>query len=145
MSLTPVKFLWPYRLDPDEEKSFTVEDQMQTAKFILTPMLRLYNSSGAEVNLKITHVLDLGFGDDPLYSGTYQYIVVDEDVPSPSLRDYSFTPQIDLDDVASTRHVVTIKNLDSVEERIVRFILFGYTDIQTQLPANQQIVRNRTV
>jgi hypothetical protein len=144
MSLTPVKFLWPYRLDPGTETSFTVEEQMQTAKFVLTPVIRLYNSSGSDVNLKITHVLDLGFGDDPLYSGTYQFIVVDEDVPSPALRDYAFTPQIDLDDVASTRHVVTVKNLDLLEERIVRFILFGYTDIQAQLPANQQIVRNRT-
>lgn len=144
MSLVPVKFLWPYRLDPDEEISFTVEDEMQTAKFILNPELRLYNSSGHAVHLRIVHVLDLGFGDNPLYSGTYQYTVVDEDIPNNCLRDYDFTPQIDLDDVAVTRHVVYIKNLDTTLERIVRFILFGSTEVQVMLPAGQEIIRATT-
>lgn len=144
MSLVPVKFFWPYRLDPDEEISFTVEDEMQTAKFVLNPLLRLYNSSGSAVHLKIVHILDLGFGDNPLYSGTYQYDVVDEDVPNNALRDYQFTPQIDLDTVAATRHVVYVKNLDLAAERIVRFILFGDTEVQTTLPAGQQIIRATT-
>jgi hypothetical protein len=142
--MVPVKFFWPYRLDPGEEIPFTVEDEMQTAKFIFDPMLRLYNSSGASVHLKIVHVLDLGFGDNPLYSGTYQYTVVDEDVPTDSLRDYAFTPQIDLDTTAATRHVIYIKNLDLTTERIVRFILFGNTEVQVQLPAGQEIIKART-
>jgi len=145
MSLVPVKFLWPYRLDPDEEISFTVEEEMQTAKFIFNPLLRLYNSSGSPVHLKIVHLLDLGHGDDPLYSGTYTYDIVDEEVPSPSLRDFDFTPQIDLDTTAATRHIVYVKNLDSTTERIVRFILFGNTEISVKLPANQEIVKARTV
>jgi len=145
MSLVPVKFLWPYRLDPGETISFTVEDEMQTAKFIFDPLIRLYNSSGSSVHLTIVHVLDLGFGDNPLYSGTYQYTVVDEDVPSPALRDYDFTPQIDLDTTAATRHVVSVENLDLVEEKIVRFILFGQTEVSVQLPAGQEIIKATTV
>jgi hypothetical protein len=145
MSLVPVKFLWPYRLDPDEEVSFTVEEEMQTAKFIFSPLLRLYNSSGSAVHLKIVHILDLGFGDDPLYSGTYTYDLVDEDIPNNSIRDFDFTPQIDLDTTATTRHVVYVTNLDPLVERIVRFILFGSTEISVQLPAGQEIVKARTV
>ncbi len=141
MGLTPVKFLWPYRLDPDQSVTFVIEDEVQTAKAVFFPQLRLYNKSGHEVHLKIEHLLDLGFGDDPLYSGTYKFVVVDEDVPSDALRDYTPTPQIDYDTVAATRNIVTVTNLDSVEERIVRFILFGIADIQAQLPANQDIVR----
>jgi hypothetical protein len=145
MSMVPVKFLWPYRLDPDETISFTVETEMQTAKFIFDPLLRLYNSSGSAVHLKIVHVLDLGFGNDPLYSGTYTYDLVDEDIPTGTLRDFDFTPQIDLDTTAATRHVVSVKNLDLTTERIVRFILFGKTEVQVMLPAGQEIIKATTV
>jgi len=144
MGLTPVKFLWPYRLDPDEEISFTIEDMIQTAKAVFFPVLRMYNKSGHELHLKIVHLLDLGFGDDPLYSGTYSFIVADEDVPTDALRDYTPSPQIDFDTVAATRNTVSVTNLDSSNERIVRFILFGIADIQAQLPANEEIIRTRT-
>lgn len=142
MSLVPVKMLWPIRLDPGGFKAFTVEDELKTAKFVFFPLLRMYNTSGADLNLKIEHTLDLGFGDDPLYSGTWTFEVVNEDVPSPpnTLRDYNFTPQIDLDELAVTRHTVTVTNLDLANERICRFILFGMTEISVQLPASQQII-----
>lgn len=144
MGLTLVKCHWPYLLDPAQEQQFTVEEEIQTAKFILSPMLRLYNSSGANVQLTINHILDLGFGSDPLRTGTYTYELVNEEVPTGSIRDFEFAPQLDLDTVTTTRHVVKIENLDLVTERLVRFILFGYTDIKVQLPASQEIIRART-
>lgn len=140
MTLVPVKMLWPIRLDPGGNKSFTVEDELKTAKFVFFPLLRMYNTSGYELNLKIEHTLDLGFGDDPLYSGTWTFEVVNDDVPTMSMRDYNFTPQIDLDELATTRHTVTVTNKDLSNERICRFILFGMTEISVQLPASQQII-----
>jgi hypothetical protein len=141
MSLYPVKFFWPIRLDPGASSSFTVEDEITGAKFILSPMLRFYNTSNGLVHLKIVHILDLGFGDDPLYSGTWQFNLVDEDIPTLSLRDFDFTPQIDNDREVATRHTITVTNPDLLEERVVRLILFGYTEISTRLPANQEIVK----
>jgi len=142
MALLPVKFLWPIRLDPGGSEAFTVEDQIRTVKAIFDPMLRLYNTSAGSVHLNIQHTLDLGYGDDPLYSGSWTFDVVDDDIPTLALRDYEFTPQIDLDTVAITRHTVTTTNLSSTEERIVRFILFGKAEVVTQLPAGQQIIRS---
>ena len=141
MALLPVKFLWPVRLDPSQEYSFTVEDEITTVKAIFDPLLRLYNTSTNSVNLKITHVLDLGFGDDPLYSGSWSFLLVDEDVPTLTLRDFDFTPQIDNDTVAATRHTVTVKNLSTTTEAIVRFILFGTSEVNVRLDASQEIIR----
>jgi hypothetical protein len=137
----PVKFFWPFRLDPGATATFTVENEVKGTKFVLTPLLRFYNTSNGIVHLKIEHILDLGFGDDPLYSGTWTFNLVDEDVPTLALRDFAFTPQIDNDRDVATRHTVTITNPDLLEERIVRIVLFGYTEISTRLPANQEIVR----
>lgn len=141
MSQVPVKFFWPIRLDPGASSSFTVEDEIHIAKFVMNPLLRMYNTSGGILHLNIKHILDLGFGDDPLYSGTWTFDVVDEDVPTAALRDYNFTPQIDNDREVATRHTITVTNPDLLEERIVRFILFGNTEISTKLPANQEIVK----
>lgn len=141
MSLVPVKFLWPVRLDPGQIHSFTVEDEIRTVKSIFDPLLRLYNTSGSTVNLKITHILDLGFGDDPLYSGTWTFLLVDDDIPTLTLRDFNFTPQIDNDTEVATRHTITVENKSTTQESIVRFILFGTSEISVRLSANQEIIK----
>jgi hypothetical protein len=140
MALLPVKFYWAFRLDPDEEISFTIENSMETAKAVFNPMLRMYNSSGAVIHEKIEHLLDLGFGDDPLNCGTFTYTLLDEDVPNNSIRDFAPAPQIDLAKFPATRHTVYAKNTDPSLERIVRFILFGEAEVSAQLPADQEIV-----
>lgn len=140
MALLPVKFYWSFRLDPSETISFTIENEIQTAKTVFTPMLRMYNSSGAVIHEKIVHLLDLGFGDDPLNCGTFTYDLLDEDVPDNSIRDFAPAPQIDLALFPATRHTVYATNKDTTTERIVRFILFGMADISAQLPAGQEIV-----
>ncbi len=141
MALLPVKFLWPVRLDPGANYSFTVEDEIRTVKAIFDPLLRLYNTSAGTVNLQITHVLDLGFGDDPLYSGSWSFLLVDDDVPTLTLRDFNFTPQIDNDTVAVTRHTVRVENKSLTQEAIVRFILFGEAEVNVRLDASQEIIR----
>lgn len=149
MSLIPVKMLWPIRLDPNGTPggsyAFVVEDRIRTAKAVFNPLLRFYNTNtSGDINLKITHTLDLGYGDDPLYSGSWTFEVVNEDIPHVTIRDYNFTPQIDLDQVAVTRHTVTVTNLSTTEQKIVRLILFGSAEVEAQLPASQQIVRAAT-
>ena len=72
MAIFPVKFHFPFQLLPLETQTFTVEDEIETVKFILDPLLRFYNPTTAStIRLKISHTLDLGFGDDPLNSGTF--------------------------------------------------------------------------
>lgn len=137
----PVKFFWPYRVDPEASISFTIETEISGAKFIANPVLRFYNTSAGTMHLKVEHTLDLGFGDDPLYSGTWTFDVVDEDVTTLTYRDVTFSPQIDNDTTVATRHTVTVTNPDTEDERIIQFVLFGTTDISTRLPANQEIVR----
>jgi hypothetical protein len=139
--LVPVKFFWPYRIDPGESAAFTIENEISGAKFVMNPVLRFYNTSGGTMHLKVEHTLDLGFGDDPLYSGTWTFDLIDEDVATLSMRDVDIIPQLDNDLTIVTRHTVTITNPDVTEERIVQLILFGSTDISTRLPANQEIVR----
>ena len=140
MALLPVKFYWSFQLDPSETASFTIEESMQTEKSVFSPMLRMYNSSGAIIHERIEHLLDLGFGDDPLNCGTFTYDLLDEDVPDDSIRDYALTPQIDLAKFPATRNTVYMTNTDTVEQRIVRFILFGTAEIGAQLPAGQEVV-----
>lgn len=145
MALYPVKFHFPFQILPQESVEFTVEDEIETIKFVLNPLLRFYNPTATStMHLTIQHVLDLGFGDDPLNSGTFTTPVVSEDIPPNSFADYSFTPQIDLDEQIATRHVVTIDNLSATETEIVRAILFGSSEVQIQLPATQTVIKNQT-
>ncbi len=142
----PVKMMWPIRLDPSANYAFTVEDNIRLTSAIYNPLLRFYNTNlTGDMQLIIEHTLDLGFGDDPLYSGSWTFTVVDEQIPPISLRDYAFTPQIDLDDTVITRHTITVTNLSAVEEKIVRLILFGDADVQAQLPAGQQIIKAQAI
>jgi len=141
--LYAVKFHFPFQLLPLTSASFTVEDEINTVKFILNPMLRFYNSTATStMRLTIDHILDLGFGDDPLNSGTFTINVVAEDVPPQAIRDFAFTPQIDDDTQFTTRHVVTIENLSATKTEIVRCMLFGSTETQVQLPASQSVIKN---
>ena len=138
----PVKIMWPFRLDPSGSASFTVEDDLPGITFTMDPMLRLYNTSPADTHFKVVHLLELGPGDDPLWSGSYEFLLVDEDVLPMKLRDVELTKNIDkIDPDFATRHTVTVTNMDTVNERIVRVALFGWSVIDTQLPASQQIIR----
>ncbi len=144
MAIFPVKFHFPFQILPTETVEFTVEDEIETVKFILDPLLRFYNTSVAAstMRIKIDHTFDLGFGDDALNSGTFTINLVTDDVPQNAIRDFDFTPQIDLDEQFATRHVVSIENLSVTETEIVHFLLFGSSEIQVQLPASQSVIKN---
>lgn len=148
MATRPAKFHFPFQIPPTASVAFTVEDEIETVKFVLDPLLRVYNPSKVStLRLTITHTLDLGsFGtDDPLNSGTQTITVVQEDLPPDSFMDYNFTPQIDLDEQFVTRHVVTMENLSTTVTEVFRAILFGSTEVQVQLPAGQVVIKNVSV
>ena len=140
-----VKFYKPVLLDPLQEEEWIVEDTMQGAKFIFLPQFRLYNVVGNPTcHLTVTHTFDLGWGDDPLWSGTEHYIVVDEDVPTDAIRDYAFTPQLDKDPKIKTYHKVKIKNLDTVDSFVFKTIVFGLTETNVQTSGDSGVITTQT-
>ena len=145
MSLHPVKFHFPLQIDAGLPSSFAIEDQIETASFILAPTLRYYNSiSAGTVDLTIVHLLDVGFGDDPLNSGTAQTTLLNvPGLAKDAVQDYVFLTQIDLDTDIATRHTVTVVN-NSAAQEVVRFILYGYTEIDSILPGGSIVVKSQT-
>lgn len=140
MALAPLKIHLPFQLTAGQTTSITLEDQFPV-NTVFAPILRFYNpSDGVNMRLQVQHILDLGFGDDPLNSGTYTFDIVNETVIPDTLRDVELV-QLDNDSTVITQHVVTLENLDATETKIVRLILTGRTEIQAQLPASQQIIK----
>lgn len=137
-----VKFYKPVMLDPGQEEEWIVEDNMLGAKFVFLPLFRLYNKSGnGDVELTVTHIFDLGWGDDPLWSGTEEYVVVDETVPGNSLRDYNFTPQLDNDPSIRTYHKVKLKNpATATETYVFKTIVFGLTETMVQTSGSSGVI-----
>ena len=138
-----VKFYYPVLLAPGETQSWVIEDTLQTAKFVFQPMFRVYMSNYADsVHFKLTHTLDLGFGDDPLWSGTDTYVVAEDDIPPLSLRDYNFAAQLDkvMPPQPVTRHTVYLTNNSATTEMVVKTILFGLTETQIQTSKNQGVI-----
>lgn len=141
-----VKFYHPVMLSPGQTESWILEDTIQSAKFVFQPMFRLYTPAIPDsCHLKIVHILDLGFGDDPLWSGTDDYVVVDEDVPPDSMRDYVFAVQLDkaTPPAPVTRHVVYLTNLSTTTAYVFKTLLFGLTDTQIQTNNNGVITTIR--
>lgn len=145
MSLHTTKFHFPLQLAAGETKAFTIEDSIETANFILSPTLRYYNTiSAGTVDLTVVHLLDVGFGDDPLNSGTAQTTLLSAPgLAKGVVQDLVLLTQIDLDEDIATRHTVTITN-NSAAQEVVRFVLYGYTEIDTLLPGGSIVVKNIT-
>jgi hypothetical protein len=138
-----VKFYHPVLLSPLEVQSWVVEDTLQTALFVFNPLLRIYMSDYAvPVHFKLTHTLDLGFGDDPLWSGTDTYTMVDEDIPPLAIRDYAIAAQLDkvLPPQPVTRYTVYLTNTSTTTDMVVKTILFGQTETQIQNSRNQGVI-----
>lgn len=138
-----VKFYHPVLLSPLEVQSWVIEDTLQSALFVFNPVFRIYMSDYAvPVHFKLTHTLDLGFGDDPLWEGTDTYTVADEDIPPLSLRDYVFATQLDkvVAPQPLTRYTVYLTNTSAADDMIVKTILFGLTETQIQSSRNQGVI-----
>jgi hypothetical protein len=145
MSLHPVKFHFPFQIDAGGTASFAIEDQIETASFILSPTLRYYNTlTAGTVDLTIVHLLDVGFGDDPLNSGTASTTLLNvPGLAKDAVQDYVFLTQLDLDEDIATRHTVTVVS-NSAAQEVVRFVLYGYTEIDSILPGGSVVVKSFT-
>lgn len=136
-----VKFYHPVLLDPGQSEEWIVEDTILGAKFVFLPYFRLYNPAGNDTcHLTITHIFDQGYGDDPLWSGTQQYVLVDEDILANSVRDFTFTPQLDKDPSIRTYHKVKITSLAPTETRVWKTIVFGLTETQVQTSKDSGVI-----
>jgi hypothetical protein len=140
--LYPVKILLAYQVDAGETKLFELEEQvLTTAKTIFNPVLYLINRSTGLAHFKVEWVLDAGQGNDPLYSGTFTYVGVDEDVNAGNLLAYAFLgDNLDSDDDLASRHSVSLEN-KSATTQIYWVLLVGRAELQTQLAANQEIIK----
>lgn len=135
-----VKFYRPVLLSPSQSEEWIVEDTVVGAKFVFLPYFRLYNPiNNGTCHLTITHIFDLGMGDDPLWSGTEIFELVDEDILPNSVRDFTFTPQLDKDPKIRTYHKVKITNMDTVE-RVWKTIVFGLTETQMQTSKDSGVI-----
>ena len=142
MALYPVKILLSYQVDSGDTKLFELEEQvLTTAKTIYNPVLYLINRSTGIAHFKVEWCLDAGQGNDPLYSGTFKYVGVDEDVAAGNLLPYDFLGNnLDSDDDLASRHSISIEN-KSPTTQIYWVLLVGRAELQTQLPANQEIIK----
>ncbi len=138
----PVKILLPYQIAAAGSTDVDLEGQvLTTAKAIFNPVLTFYNRTTGLSHLKITHIVDMAFGDDPLRSGTFTQTVVDDDVSAGNTLSYDFEDRnLDNDTQIVTRHTVTVTNLDVVTQ-IYWLVLYGRADIRLQLPASQEIIK----
>jgi hypothetical protein len=145
MSLHPVKFHFPFQIDAGATKAFTIEDEIETASFILSPTLRYYNTlTAGTVDLTVVHLLDMSFGDDPLNSGTASTTLLSVvGLAKDAVQDVVLLTQIDLDTEIATRHTVTVVN-NSAAQEVVRFVLYGYTEIDSILPGGSVVVKSFT-
>jgi len=89
--LVPVKQLYPYRLvTPGETITTEVETNLPVSP-ILRPKLFVKNTSTADtLRVQITHILNLGVSDDPLLTGSFSTVLVDEVVAPQGLLCHTF-------------------------------------------------------
>lgn len=143
MPLYPARVRWSQSVTAGSYYEFTVEiSALANTKAIYRPLLFMYNmSSTASLDLKITHVMSLGPGDDPLGSGTFTQDMVDTAVPQESSYQYDFLGiHLSTDTSIAVTHVVRVTNNDAADQP-VHLVLYGQTDLEAQLPAGNAIVR----
>jgi hypothetical protein len=116
--LYPVKILLAYQVDAGDTKLFELEEQ------VLTTAKTIFDQ-----------------GNDPLYSGTFKYVGVDEDVNAGQLLPYAFLGNnLDSDDDLASRNSVSIEN-KSASTQIYWVLLVGRAELAVELPANQEIIK----
>jgi hypothetical protein len=141
--LYPVRQDWPASVAAGGSYTFTLETAaLANVRAIYRPVLRCYNFSSGSLDLTITHVLDLGSGDDPLHTGTFTMQVVQDTVLTGTYLDYTFGGiHLATDTDLAVSHTVLVEN-PGAAARLFHAVLYGETEISTQLPASSAIVRN---
>ena len=122
--LAPIKQLYPYRLaQPGETKVMEIESNLPVSP-VLFPKLFIKNISTSEqVRVVITHILDLGISDDPLLTGTYSTVLVDEPLEPLGLRCHSFLTSVLSSGM--TKHQLTLETLGTSTDVVVEVWIEG--------------------
>jgi hypothetical protein len=140
--LYPCRIDWAANISTGDDYTFVVETEaLANAKAVYSPLLRVYNFGTDTLDVTITHVLDLGAGDDPLHSGTFSMDVVIASVLTGTFLDYNFgNAHLAQDAVLTVTHTVEIANATGVTQ-LAHAVLFGEAELEAQLPASAPIVR----
>jgi hypothetical protein len=141
--LYPVQILLPFQVDAGATKSFELEEQvLTTAKTVFNPVVYLINRSTGLCHFKIDWCLDAGQGNDPLFSGTFQQTVIDDDVNAGDQLPYDFQGNNlnNYTDPVDSRHSIYIEN-KSATTQIYWVLLVGRADIRAQLAASEEIIK----
>jgi hypothetical protein len=138
--LIPVQQLYPARLNPSEERTTAVETNLPVAP-LLRPRIFFRNASDSyTVRVTITHVLELGFTDDPLVTGTYETVIMQEDLAPGELLCHVFMTAA-LQQNGMTFHQFTLENLSPVGEVIFHTWIEGeFEETLKNVPTFEPIV-----
>lgn len=121
--LVPVRQLYPIRLaSPAETRTFALETNLPVAP-ILQPKIFFKNTSTDPVRVQIYHILDLGVSDDPMLSGAYSTLMVDELVGPAELLWHVFPAMALMEGIV--RHEVTVSTTGAVSDVILEMWIEG--------------------
>lgn len=132
--LIPFKQLYPTRLNPIGGALPVLLTQLETqlpVAPILRPRIFFKNtSSTADITVEIRHILDLGTSSDPLLTGTFPTVIVNQTVLPGELLMHHFN------EVALTapdpgvfprwRHEIEVSNLSTTDDVIVQMWVEGW-------------------
>lgn len=122
--LIPFRQLFPLRIAAATSFVTQLETQLPVLP-ILNPRIFFKNTApSASVRVEIQHILDLGVSDDPLLTGTFPTVIVDETVLASELLMHHFNAT----SLTTTlvRHQITVENLAVADEVIVQMWVEGH-------------------
>jgi hypothetical protein len=122
--LIPVKQLYPIRLAPSASITTNIETQLPVVPLLRPRIFFLNTSIAASVRAEVTHVLDLGTSTDPLLTGTFSTIIVNQTLAPEELLTHLFL-EVALTSTL-TRHTFTLQNLSAVDTVIVQVWVEGW-------------------
>ena len=121
--LIPVKQLYPIRLAPSATFTTVIETELPVIPLLHPRVFFLNTNTAADVRVSITHTLELGTSTDPLLTGTFPTVIVDQVLSPEELLTHLFL------EVALTsepvRHSFSIENLSAVDTVIMQVWVEG--------------------
>lgn len=144
MALSTIITHWGQQLTAGEDTTFTIEtNALASTNSICEPIFRFHNFGDEACTLEIVYYLELTSATaDPLMTGTYTNTVVDTTVAAESMYTFDFGGiPLNSDEVIATKHVVTITNTGA-STHVFHSVLWGKSEVQTQYPSANSIIRN---
>ena len=121
--LLPLQQLYPIPLIPSATITTVIETQLPILPLMHPRIFFLNTSTAADINVSLTHTLELGTSTDPLLTGTFSTVIVDQVVGPEELLTHLFL-EVALTD-EPVRHTFTLENLSAVDIVIVQVWVEG--------------------